>query len=53
MTPSDLNWPVCPKKGFQVNPKKRCPKCKQKGKVKWSEAEQKWTCSHGGAAAGR
>jgi hypothetical protein len=44
VSPSELNWPVCPKKGFKVNPKRACAKCKKKGKLKFQEYTKKWFC---------
>ena len=44
MSPSELNWPICPKKGFLVNPEKRCPKCKQKKFLKWNNDRSAWEC---------
>jgi hypothetical protein len=45
MTPSQLDWPICPIRGFMVNPKKQCPKCKKKRFLKFNKERQKWECN--------
>lgn len=44
MSPSELNWPMCLKKGFRVNPEKKCPKCQKKRHLHWNEQISKWEC---------
>lgn len=37
-------WPICPKKGFKVNPEKRCPRCKKKKHLRFDQIESVWKC---------